>query len=160
MFFPVQSHRRLPDQRSPSAPRHTDYRARRSDPASLPWGFSHRSSAPAGRSADHLIQGADAQTGHVFPQFLRDKPHKVHPHIPVCPQSVSEAPGSGWPRPPGRYPGCRHASSHSPWSRGAPVAKPNSSAPRSAAMATSRPLISLPSVSIMTRLRSPFRRSV
>ncbi len=33
------------------------------------------------------------------------------------------------------------------------VAKPNSSAPRSAAMATSRPLISLPSVSMRTRLR-------
>ena len=29
---------------------------------------------------DHLIQGADTQTGHVFPQFFRDKPHKVH-HI-------------------------------------------------------------------------------
>ena len=40
------------------------------------------------------------------------------------------------------------------------VAKPNSSAPRSAAMATSRPLISLPSVSIRTRLRSPFMISV
>ena len=39
--------------------------------------------------------------------------------------------------------------------RGA-VAKPNSSAPRIAAMATSRPLISLPSVSIRTRSRRPF----
>ena len=36
------------------------------------------------------------------------------------------------------------------------VAKPNSSAPKSAAIATSRPLISLPSVSITTRLLSPF----
>ena len=38
--------------------------------------------------------------------------------------------------------------------RGA-VAKPNSSAPNSAAMATSRPVISLPSVSSRTRPRSP-----
>ena len=36
------------------------------------------------------------------------------------------------------------------------VANPNSSAPRSAAMATSRPLISFPSVSIITRFRRPF----
>ena len=43
--------------------------------------------------------------------------------------------------------------------RGA-VAKPNSSAPRSAAIATSRPLISLPSVSMRTRFRSPFIRRV
>ena len=43
--------------------------------------------------------------------------------------------------------------------RGA-VAKPNSSAPRIAAIATSRPLISLPSVSILTLLRSPFMISV
>ena len=39
--------------------------------------------------------------------------------------------------------------------RGA-VAKPNSSAPSMQAMATSRPLISLPSVSTMTRERRPF----
>ena len=39
--------------------------------------------------------------------------------------------------------------------RGA-VAKPYSSAPRRAAMATSRPLMSLPSVSRTTRLRRPF----
>ena len=39
--------------------------------------------------------------------------------------------------------------------RGA-VAKPNSSAPRMAAMATSRPLISLPSVSMRTLWRRPF----
>ena len=36
------------------------------------------------------------------------------------------------------------------------VAKPNSSAPSMQAMATSRPLISLPSVSTMTRERRPF----
>ena len=36
------------------------------------------------------------------------------------------------------------------------VAKPNSSAPSIQAIATSRPLISLPSVSSTTRLRSPF----
>ena len=40
------------------------------------------------------------------------------------------------------------------------VAKPNSSAPRHAAMATSLPLISFPSVSILTLLRSPFIISV
>ena len=40
------------------------------------------------------------------------------------------------------------------------VAKPNSSAPSIAAIATSRPLISLPSVSIITLLRSPFIVSV
>ena len=39
--------------------------------------------------------------------------------------------------------------------RGA-VAKPNSSAPRRAAIVTSLPLISLPSVSMTTRPRSPF----
>ena len=43
--------------------------------------------------------------------------------------------------------------------RGA-VANPNSSAPRRAAMATSRPLISFPSVSIRTRFRRPFLRRV
>ena len=37
------------------------------------------------------------------------------------------------------------------------VAKPNSSAPSIAAIATSRPVISLPSVSIRTLLRSPFK---
>ena len=40
------------------------------------------------------------------------------------------------------------------------VAKPNSSAPRMQAMATSRPLISLPSVSMRTRVRRPLRISV
>ena len=40
------------------------------------------------------------------------------------------------------------------------VAKPNSSAPSIAAMATSRPVISLPSVSMRTRLRSPARTRV
>ena len=40
------------------------------------------------------------------------------------------------------------------------VANPNSSAPRSAAIATSRPLISLPSVSIRTLSLSPFWISV
>ena len=40
------------------------------------------------------------------------------------------------------------------------VAKPNSSAPRHAAIATSRPLISLPSVSILTLFLRPFIRSV
>ena len=40
------------------------------------------------------------------------------------------------------------------------VAKPNSSAPSSAAMATSRPVISLPSVSSRTRPRSPERNRV
>ena len=40
------------------------------------------------------------------------------------------------------------------------VAKPNSSAPSSAAMATSRPLISLPSVSILTRFLRPFCNKV
>ena len=43
--------------------------------------------------------------------------------------------------------------------RGA-VANPNSSAPKSAAIATSRPLMSLPSVSMRTRSRSPFSISV
>ena len=43
--------------------------------------------------------------------------------------------------------------------RGA-VANPNSSAPRRDAMATSRPLMSLPSVSRMTRLLKWFRISV
>ena len=41
-----------------------------------------------------------------------------------------------------------------------PLAKPNSSAQRIAAIATSRPLINLPSVSIRTRSRSPFCSSV
>ena len=36
------------------------------------------------------------------------------------------------------------------------VANPNSSAPKSAATSTSRPVISLPSVSMTTRERSPF----
>ena len=40
------------------------------------------------------------------------------------------------------------------------VAKPNSSAPRHAAIATSRPLISFPSVSILTLFLRPFIRSV
>ena len=40
------------------------------------------------------------------------------------------------------------------------VAKPYSSAPRSAAITTSRPLISLPSVSMMTLFLSPFMISV
>ncbi len=40
------------------------------------------------------------------------------------------------------------------------VAKPNSSAPRRAATATSRPLMSLPSASMTTRERRPFRSSV
>ena len=40
------------------------------------------------------------------------------------------------------------------------VAKPNSSAPRTAAMATSRPVRSLPSVSRMTRSLSPFSMRV
>ncbi len=40
------------------------------------------------------------------------------------------------------------------------VAKPNSSAPKIAAMATSRPLISFPSVSILTLFLSPFMISV
>ena len=40
------------------------------------------------------------------------------------------------------------------------VAKPNSSAPSRAAMATSRPHMSLPSVSTTTRLRKPLRKSV
>ena len=40
------------------------------------------------------------------------------------------------------------------------VAKPNSSAPSIAAMATSRPVISLPSVSMRTRERRPFMISV
>ena len=40
------------------------------------------------------------------------------------------------------------------------VAKPNSSAPSSAAIATSRPLISFPSVSMRTLFRSPFMISV
>ena len=43
--------------------------------------------------------------------------------------------------------------------RGA-VANPNSSAPSIAAIATSRPLISLPSVSTITLLRSPFAINV
>ena len=40
------------------------------------------------------------------------------------------------------------------------VAKPNSSAPSMQATATSRPLISLPSASMATRLRRPFSASV
>ena len=40
------------------------------------------------------------------------------------------------------------------------VANPNSSAPSIAAIATSLPLINLPSVSIITLLRSPFIVSV
>ena len=43
-----------------------------------------------------------------------------------------------------------------PMATSGPVPKPNSSAPSSAAMATSRPLISLLSASMRTRLRRPF----
>ena len=48
---------------------------------------------------------------------------------------------------------------HPSVTRGA-VAKPNSSAPKRQAMATSRPVISLPSVSTTTLLRRPFIMSV
>ncbi len=43
-----------------------------------------------------------------------------------------------------------------PMATSGPVPKPNSSAPSRQAMATSRPLISLPSASMRTRLRRPF----
>ena len=48
---------------------------------------------------------------------------------------------------------------HPRHTRGA-VAKPNSSAPRIAAIATSRPVISLPSVSMITLSRKPFNSKV
>ena len=56
---------------------------------------------------------------------------------------------------PGRCRGCRLASSRSPLLTSGAVAKPNSSAPRTQAMATSRPVMSLPSVSSRTRVRKP-----
>ena len=97
-----------------------------------------------------------AELCHIFPQILCDKAHKILPHIPACRRNASEAPGSVSQYLPDRYPGCRRASSRSPWSPAEPLQIRTPPLPACAAIATSRPLISLPSVSMRTLLRSPF----
>ena len=61
---------------------------------------------------------------------------------------------------PGRCPGGTPASARSRTTTSGAVANPNSSAPSSAAMMTSRPVLSWPSICTTIRSRSPLRSSV
>jgi hypothetical protein len=84
--------------------------------------------------------------GHDLPQFFRHIQHEIHDVFRLAAEAFPQrfvlgcnADGAGV-----QVAGAHHACS--PCTSGA-VAKPNSSAPSMQAMATSRPLISLPSVS-------------
>ena len=107
-------------------------------------------------AAHQFVDGAHAQLGHVLAQVLSHEAHKVHDVLGLALEPLAQLGVLGGRCPWGRCPDCRRASSRSPWP---PAGRCRSRIPRhpaGQAMATSRPLISLPSASMRTRLRRPF----
>ncbi len=106
-------------------------------------------------SSYHLIDRSNTQFCHIFAQFLCDKAHEVFYIFRFSFETFSQF-RVLVATPTGQVSKLQTLIITHPIVTSGAVAKPNSSAPSNAAMATSRPLISLPSVSIRTRLRSPF----
>ena len=106
-------------------------------------------------SADHLVDRAASELCHILPQILCDKAHKIL-HIFRLAGKTLRSSGFCVAIPAGQVSRLQTRIITQPKVTSGAVANPNSSAPSSAAVATSRPLISLPSVSMRTLLRSPF----
>ena len=111
-------------------------------------------------AADHLVDAAEAELGHELAQLLARSTGGTERRSPACRRSACAAPDPGSRCRPGRCSGGRRASGCSRARPAAPVEKPNSSAPSSAAIATSRPVLRPPSVCTRMRPRRSFSTSV
>jgi hypothetical protein len=103
-------------------------------------------------AADHLLDGAEAELRHDLAHFLGDERMK----FTTCsglPVNFSRRRGSCVATPTGQVLRWQTRIMMQPVATSGAVAKPNSSAPSSAAMTTSRPVLSWPSVSTAMRER-------
>ena len=100
------------------------------------------------------------ELGQQLAHLLGDELEEVDDELGLAGEAARAAPGSGWRRRPGRCRGGRPASSRSRDTTSGAVAKPNSSAPSSAAITTSRPVFSWPSACTTMRSRRPLSSSV
>src|SRR3990167_5168321 len=105
-------------------------------------------------AADQLVELADAQLGHDLAHFFGDEEEVVH-HVFGLPENLARNSGSCVATPTGQVFRWHLRIMMQPSTTSGAVAKPNSSAPSSAPMATSRPVFIWPSA--CTRMR-PRRR--
>jgi hypothetical protein len=110
-------------------------------------------------AADHLVDAAEAELRHDLAQVLGDEAHEVHDVLRLAGEFLAQlrilrrhADRAGVE--------VAHAHHDAAHATSGAVAKPNSSAPSSAAIATSRPVFSWPSVSTAMRLRRLLSTSV
>lgn len=110
-------------------------------------------------AADHFVDGVEAQAGHNFPQVLCDEAHEVDNVFRFAFEAFAQF-SSCVQTPYGQVLRWQTRSIWQPMARSGAVPKPKTSAPKRAAMATSRPVSSLPSTSRVTRSRRRLRSSV
>jgi hypothetical protein len=110
-------------------------------------------------AAHHLVEGAEAQLGHVLAHLLGDEEEEVDDVLGLCPVNLARSTGSCVAMPTGQVFRWHLRIMMQPMVTSGAVAKPNSSAPSSAAITTSRPVCSLPSVCTRMRPRRSFSTS-
>ena len=111
-------------------------------------------------AADHFLDGAEAERRHDLAQLLGDEAHEVHDVLGLAGELLAQLRVLG--RDAGRA-GVQVADAHHDAAQSRPAARWRSRTPRrraSAAMTTSRPVFSWPSVSTAMRLRRLFSTSV
>jgi hypothetical protein len=126
-------------------------RGERSMPLAFQW-----SSAMCGvdlvHAAHHFVDGAEAELGHVLAHLLGDEEEEVDDVLGLAGEAGAQH-GSCVAMPTEQVFRWHLRIMMQPMAISGVVAKPNSSAPSSAAMTTSRPVCSLPSVCTRMRLR-------
>ncbi len=106
--------------------------------------------------ADHVVEFAVAQLGHVAANFLGDEEHEVDHVLGLAGEFLAQLRDPASRFPPGRCSGGRPRIMMQPVAISGPVLNPNSSAPSRAAMTTSRPVLNWPSVCNTIRPRRSF----
>jgi len=101
-------------------------------------------------AAHHLLESAEAELRHDLAQFLGHEAHEVHDVLGLALELLAQA-RVLVATPAGQVFRWQTRIMMQPVATSGAVAKPNSSAPSSAAMATSRPVLSWPSVSTAMR---------
>jgi hypothetical protein len=129
----------------------------RSSPDAFQWSTAARCRAP--RRGRRLLERAEAELGEQLAHLLGDELEEVHDELGLA----AEAPRSSgfWvATPTGQVSRWQTRIMMQPDTTSGAVAKPNSSAPSSAAIITSRPVFSWPSACTTMRSRRPLSSSV
>ncbi len=111
-------------------------------------------------ASDEFVHVPDAELGHVLACFARHHGEEVHHVVGLAARRGPRSSGSWVATPTGQVFLWQARIMTQPSTTRSVVAKPNSSAPSSAPMTTSRPVLSWPSTCRRTRLRRPFSTSV